>query len=225
MAKTAKSVGPPTRLVGESAKRLRENLFRFLSARTTDSALAEDLAQEAFVRVLRGLPDFKGRASLNTWARRIALNVWRDHLRRRAASPAERAADGDQLSILSVLDSIGPAAPIAAPDVAYERRTTHECLLVAARQLPVSEREIILLHDFGAIPLERAASTVGCSIGAAKVRLHRARRRLAEICRADCESDTASDGSLLCNATSAVTSSKRPEKQRPRASKAGKKGD
>jgi len=71
----------------------------------------------------------------------------------------------------------------------------------AARRLPLAEREIILLHDFAAISLERAAASLGCARGAAKVRLHRARRRLAELCRAECTSDEGPDGTTLCSPT------------------------
>ncbi|MBI4581971.1 MAG: RNA polymerase sigma factor, partial [Planctomycetes bacterium] len=172
-----------------TAARLRAELASYLARRAGNPALAEDLAQEAMLRVVQGLPEFRGGAQLRTWARRVALNVWRDHLRRRAASPAERAASGEEFSVHALLDSIGPTAPAPSPEDAYDQRVTQDCLLAAARRLPLAEGEIILLHDFGAIPLEQAASALGCSPGAAKVRLHRARRHLAELCRTECTSD------------------------------------
>jgi hypothetical protein len=49
------------------------------------------------------------------------------------------------------------------------------------------------------MPLDEVAKALDCSVGAAKVRLHRARRQLAEICRAECECDTGLEGTLLCS--------------------------
>jgi len=181
-----------------NAERLRGVLLAYLARRAGDRTLAEDLTQEAMVHIIKGLPEFRGNADLRTWARRVALNVWHDHLRRRSANPTERAGSGDQFSVGALLDSIGPRSPALAPDDAYDQRVTHDCLIAAARRLPLAEREIILLHDFGVIALERAAATLGCSVGAAKVRLHRARRHLAELCRAECRSETGAAEAILC---------------------------
>jgi RNA polymerase sigma-70 factor (ECF subfamily) len=196
------------------AERLRSDLVHFLTFRTADPALVEDLAQEALVHVLRGLPGFEQKADLRTWARRIALNVWRDHLRRRAARAAERVTSSSDFSVLSILDSIGPTAPAPLPEDAYDQQTTHECLLAAARRLPLAERELILLHDFGVVPLERAAAMAGCSLGAAKVRLHRARRRLAQICRAECTSEAAGHDAILCSPRASSNPPASPAKRR-----------
>lgn len=185
-------------LDGQAAERLRAHLVGFLARRTGDPVLAQDLAQETLVHVLRGLPRFRGAATLRTWARRIALNVWRDHLRGRAANPVGRVAPGDKFSVAELLDSLGPAAPVLRAEDVHDRRATHACLLDAVRKLPVAARRLILLHDFGEMPLEQAATLLGCSVATAKVRLHRARRRVAETCRAECVSEAGLDGTTLC---------------------------
>jgi RNA polymerase sigma-70 factor (ECF subfamily) len=201
VAVMAKHPNPPESAVvldGKAAERLRADLVAFLARRTGDPVLAQDLAQETLVHVLRGLPRFRGAAALRTWARRIALNVWRDHLRDRTASPVERATQGDQFSVDALLDSLGPTAPALRAEDVHDRRATHDCLLDAVRKLPLAARRLILLHDFGEMPLEQAAAVLGCSVGTAKVRLHRARRRLAETCRAVCVSEVGLDGTTLC---------------------------
>jgi RNA polymerase sigma-70 factor (ECF subfamily) len=182
-----------------AAERLRPELLSDLARRTGDPVLAEDLTQETLVRVLRGLPRFRGDAALRTWARRIALNVWRDYLRRRSANPIERPSTDDGFSVIELLDSLRPAAPAPRPEDTHDRRATRECLVEAARQLPASQRDMILLHELGATPLARVAAALGCSIGAAKVRLHRARRRVAEICSAKCEKHIGAEGTTLCS--------------------------
>lgn len=185
-------------LDGKTAADLRAELVMFLARRTRDATLAEDLAQQALVQVLAGLPRFRGNATLRTWVRRIALNVWHDHARRQAASPAVRAARGDSFSVTALLDALGPAPPVAPVEDALDRRATQHCLFDAIRQLPADARRILLLHDYGDMPLEEVASALGCSVGAAKVRLHRARRLVAERCRVDCVSDVGADGTVLC---------------------------
>ena len=182
----------------QTAERLRADLVGVLARRTGDPVLAQDLAQEALLHVLRGLPRFRGAAALRTWARRIAINVWRDHVRDRATSPAARAAQGDEFSVAALLDALGPTALAPPAEEVHDRRTTHDCLLDAVRTLPLAARRLILLHDFGEMPIEQAAAVLGSSVGTAKVRLHRARRRVAEICRAECMSEIGLDGTTLC---------------------------
>jgi RNA polymerase sigma-70 factor (ECF subfamily) len=190
----------PSKLDPDALERLRNDLVRFLARRTGgDAALAEDLTQESLVHVVRALPQFRGGAALRTWARRIAANVWRDHVRRQAASPVERAAGGDAFSVSAILDALAPAKTASDPELTADQRTTHNCLLGAVRQLPLDRRKVVLLHDFAEMPLDEVAKALHCSVGAAKVRLHRARRQLAEICRAECECDTGPEGTLLCS--------------------------
>jgi RNA polymerase sigma-70 factor (ECF subfamily) len=177
---------------------LRTDLLRQLSRRVRDPALAEDLTQEALLHVLRGLAAWRGAAGLRTWARTIALNVWRDHLRQRAASVVDQVGAGDRFSVAALLDAIGPN-PAPGPEELTDRQATHECLVAATRRLPLAERQLVLLHDLAEMPIEQAATACGCSAGTAKVRLHRGRRRVTEICRADCESTPGADGTILCS--------------------------
>ncbi len=180
-------------------QQLREDLVRFLRSRTAgDAALAEDLAQESLVHVLRGYAQFRRTAALRTWARRIAANVWRDHMRRLAASPVERAAAGNAFSVAAILDALTPARTAPGPEAAPDLVATHNCLLDAVRQLPLDQRRVVLLHDFGDMPLDEVARVLRCSSGTAKVRLHRARRRVAEACRAECVPEVGLDGTTVC---------------------------
>lgn len=183
-----------------TAERLRSDLLRMLRRRTGDPVLAEDLVQETLMHVVRGLPEVRNARALRTWAWKIALNVWRDHLRHRATAAAGPPAglESHEFSVSAVLDSLGPGPPAPAPEDALDRHATHDCLLEATRQLRRGEREIILLHDFGDMPLKEVALALSCSPGTAKVRLHRARRHLAEICRRGCIRETATDGGTLC---------------------------
>ncbi|RPJ38294.1 MAG: sigma-70 family RNA polymerase sigma factor, partial [Planctomycetaceae bacterium] len=59
-------------------------VYNYLLHMTQDASLAEDLTLETFLRVYRGLPGFRGEASLATWVYRIATNISLDHFRRRS---------------------------------------------------------------------------------------------------------------------------------------------
>lgn len=170
-------------LDAEAAEGLRRQILAFLTPRVGEPALAEDLAQETLVRVLRGLPGFRGDAPLSAWARRIALNVWRDHLRQRTTERSQAAPD---------------AEPTPSSFDRPDRRATHDCVLEAIAELPLESRRVLLLHEFGEMSLTETAAALGCSEGAARVRLHRARRRLAQVCGDECVRELTPEGSLLC---------------------------
>jgi RNA polymerase sigma-70 factor (ECF subfamily) len=204
MSPSARKPGPAAALDPETAAALRQELARWLARRTGDDALADDLAQEAFVHLLRGLPRYRGAATLRTWARRIALNVWRDHLRRTAARPEGHVG----LSVSALLDALEPPVQPDRVEMAHDQHVTHECLLEATRQVPPGPRRVLLLHDFGDMPLEQIAAALGCSTATARVRLHRARRRLGEVCRAECACEPATDGTPVCEPRRPKRSSK-----------------
>jgi RNA polymerase sigma-70 factor (ECF subfamily) len=93
-------------------------------------------------------------------------------------------------------------------EVAHDQQVTHECLLDATRKVPPGPRRVLLLHDFGDMALEQIAAALGCSTATARVRLHRARRRLSEVCRADCAGESAADGTPVCTPKKPQRSSK-----------------
>jgi RNA polymerase sigma-70 factor (ECF subfamily) len=186
----AKRRGVSRALDPECVRRLWADLVATLTVRARDVVLAEDLAQQTFVKLLDGLPEFRGDASLRTWARRIAENVWRDHVRREAlrSDAAGVLCDPDHRQTASV-----PSA-----EALRERVATRACLASVTDGLAPAARRLFVLHDIEDTTLPRAAELVGSSYGAAKVRLHRARRHVVERCRAECEPGIGADGSLAC---------------------------
>jgi hypothetical protein len=111
----------------------------------------------------------------------------------------ERAAAGGAFSVSAILDTLTPAKTASDSELTPGQKATYNCLCDAMRQLPLDRRRVVLLHDFAEMPLNEIAKALDCSVGAAKVRLQRGRRQLAEICRAECECDTGPEGTLLCS--------------------------
>ena len=137
------------------------HVVRLLGVVVRDRGTAEELAQDAFVRLHRHWSKVRRFDSPEAWVRRVALNrafSWRRREARRsgdelaAADPPRRSDDQteDQLDVLR-----------------------------AVRSLPPRDRALVALYHLEDRPLDEVATVLGITPGAAKVALHRARRRLA----------------------------------------------
>jgi len=128
-----------------------------------------------------------------------ALERLRNDLVRFLRHRVERAAAGATFSVSAILDTLTPTKTASDPQVTPGQKATYNCLCDAMEQLPLDRRRVVLLHDFAEMRLNEIAKALGCSVSAAKVRLQRGRRQLAEICQAECECDSGPDGTLLCS--------------------------
>ncbi len=128
------------------------------SAITRDPALAEDAAQEAFLRAFRALPRYRPEGSFRAWVRTIATRAAIDLLRRRRPEAA-----------ISVI----------APPVARETSRDDADLLVAAlAALAPIDREILIAREVEGAADREIARRLGLSVTGLRVRVHRARRKL-----------------------------------------------
>lgn len=127
---------------------------------------AEEVAQEVFVRVFRGLASFRGDSALSTWIYRLTVNASLSHLARRG----RRQEVGDEA--LTEL----PAAPTPERDSALAARIER-----ALGQLPAGYRAILVLHDVEGLSHEECASILECRVGTCKSQLHKARARMREL--------------------------------------------
>ncbi|QJU57798.1 sigma-70 family RNA polymerase sigma factor [Sphingomonas sp. AP4-R1] len=132
--------------------------------RTAGQDMAEDLAQEVWIRALRGIPRLRDGAKLRAWLFGIAHHVAIDRLRHRYAETAMLAAVAD--------------VPAAEPDADAETRS----LLLNAElaRLPLVEREALTLFYLEGLSLAELADVQAVPIGTAKSRLFRARQMLRD---------------------------------------------
>ncbi|MBW3574028.1 MAG: sigma-70 family RNA polymerase sigma factor [Actinobacteria bacterium] len=156
-----------------------EELVRLTSAETYTLAFrlvgneddARDVVQEAYLRAYRSIGKFRGDAKFTTWMYRITANCAVSHLERRRRHRHEELADDAPLA-----DGNVERDPQARADVSELR----DQLGVALQELPPRLRAVVVLRDIYDLPHEAIAAELGISESAAKVRLHRARRRLRE---------------------------------------------
>ncbi len=138
-----------------------------LAVRIVGASDAEEVSQEAFIRIFRGLPKFRGDAALGTWIYRLAVNAALSHRARRPAVLPEPAVE-------SAAESPSSFAP-EPRDLALRRH-----LEQALTALPVGYRTVIVLHDIEGLEHEEVASILGCHPGTSKSQLHKARAKLRE---------------------------------------------
>lgn len=134
-----------------------------------DDHRAEDWAQEAWVRVFRALPGFRGEASLATWIHRIAVN---------AALDGHRRLGRRRNAVVSLPD--GLAGPAGAAHGAVDRIALER----AIDGLPDRMRRVLVLHDIEGYTHDEIGVALGVRAGTSRSQLFRARARLREALRA-----------------------------------------
>ena len=144
------------------------SLVRFLCRRTGDQALAEDLAQEAFVRAIEHQPE-----QPKAWLFQVAANLARDDFRRRAVRRRHLELVGSERGAVDT----GAADP-GRPDVALERNEAAALVRAALEELAPNDRDSLLLREEG-LSYDEIADVLGLSKGSIGTTLSRARTRLA----------------------------------------------
>ncbi len=132
---------------------------------------ARDVVQEAYLRAYQSIGRFRGEARFSTWMYRITANCASTHLGRR------RRHRHDELVEELVGADIDPGRDPSAQADASDLRAR---LTMALEELPPKLRAVIVLRDVYDLPHEAIAAELGISESAAKVRLHRARRKLKD---------------------------------------------
>lgn len=151
------------RLFERHAAALERLMLRDLAEREE----ARDLVQGAFLQLHRARLDFDPSQRLKPWLYTIALNLKREHFRKRRRRP-ERP-DSEQANLL-------PAAP-RGQQQAEARRS----LAWALERIPQDQREVIELHWLAELSFPELADSIGITVAAAKVRAHRGYVRLREL--------------------------------------------
>jgi len=128
---------------------------------------AADVMQEVYVRIWRGLRNFRGDAGFATWAYRIAANTAVSFLKKRG----REAAPMDPADL----------EPLEQPVPAQNEPADAEALEAALAKLPAPMRTVVVMKDVYGFTLEEIAKQVGATEGAVKVRLFRARRKIADL--------------------------------------------
>jgi RNA polymerase sigma-70 factor, ECF subfamily len=153
----------------ELIDRYKDLVFALIARTVQDRSRAEDLAQDVFLRVHRGLPYFRGEARLSTWIYRIVANVClHDHGR---ARPAESLDD----------DRTQSRVKPAAADRQFGDLELRDRLEKAIARLPAHYRLVIAAHYLEGVQYEELAEALQLPLGTVKTQLHRAKQQLRRL--------------------------------------------
>ncbi len=151
---------------GELVRRHREGVVNVVYRMCGDAALAEDAAQECFIRAWQHLHSYRPRSAFRNWLYRIATNCAISELRR-----AKPMVDVDDHPLSD--DRRGPEASAAQ----RERAAAVQAAILA---LPAAGRSTLILREYEGLSYRDIAETLGIPIGTVMSRLNYARRRLRD---------------------------------------------
>jgi RNA polymerase sigma-70 factor, ECF subfamily len=153
----------------ELVERYKDLVYGMIWRLAPDRTQADDLAQDVFLKVHRGLPYFRGEARLSTWIYRIVANV---------------CAQARSRPVREVSLERGPEKPPIDPpsiDASFADFELRDRLEKAIAQLPEQYRFLIAAHHLRGVQYEALAEALNMPLGTVKTHLHRAKRRLREL--------------------------------------------
>ena len=156
-----------------------EAVVRRVVTRIVGPEAADDVVQDTFLRAYHRLGSFRGAAPFRSWLLRIAHNASLD-----AVDRARRAAPAVEDDGLEDATPVG-AAPARTPADMLEAGERRERLQAKLRLLPPRHRTVLVLRDVEGLSYEEIADVTETPLGSVKGRLHRARRELVDLLRAN----------------------------------------
>ncbi len=142
---------------------------------------ADDVAQDVFVRVYRGLGAYRFRASFSTWLYRVSLNVCYDRLRSVKRRRSREVSYEDRIDLVESEGLRAVGSTILIPDEALQSRELALTVRESLAQLSDKHRNVLVLHDIEGLTYDEIAAVVGCFPGTVKSRLFYARAHLKQL--------------------------------------------
>lgn len=148
---------------GELVRRHQDFVYGAALRVVRNTTLAQDIAQEAFVRAHRGLANFKGESQVRSWLYRIATNLALNAVQRRKEYPSETLPE--------------PPAP-SGPERQTELQALRTALEDAIATLPEDQRVPLVMREYGGLSYQEIAEETGLPLNTVRTRILRARRAL-----------------------------------------------
>ncbi len=136
-----------------------------------DPTRAEDLAQEALLRISCNLKSFRGKSSLKTWIYQVSINCFRSRLRRRRLDT--RSLDDESAAPQPVDAGLSPESRAYGAEL-------QDRLTAAIAELPAKFREAVILRDVEGLDYREIETILGCRLGTVRSRIARGRAALRD---------------------------------------------
>lgn len=150
----------------------QHKIFGLLSRYLRDSDEVQDVAQEAFIKAYRALPNFRGDSAFYTWLYRIAINTAKNHLVARQRRPPGTDIDVNDAEFLT---GDSPLKEIENPENALFGEELKRVVNDAIDALPDDLRTALTLREFDGLSYEDIAEVMSCPVGTVRSRIFRAR--------------------------------------------------
>src|SRR5262249_5835710 len=161
------------RAFDELVRRTYVDTYTLAMRLTADEEDARDVVQETYLRAWKGLKGFRGDAQFSTWLYRITANTAYTTVKRRRRHRAD--------ALDAMLEEPVETRIEAQPEESATQAAALARLAGAAEHLPPKPRVLVVLKDVYGLSHEEIAEELGISVSAAKVRLHRGRKRLRDL--------------------------------------------
>ncbi len=158
-------------------RKYQHKLVKLVMRYVRNPAEAEDIAQEAFIKAYRALPQFRGDSAFYTWLYRIAINTAKNAVVSRDRSPIEYSTDRHDSSDESydmqgrMKDSETPEGLVLTDEI---RRTVN----AAIEALPEDLKTAIMFRELDGMSYEAIAEAMNCPVGTVRSRIFRAREAI-----------------------------------------------
>jgi RNA polymerase sigma-70 factor (ECF subfamily) len=162
-------------------------ILRYLARLVGDSD-AEDLTQETFVKVHKGLENFKGESQLSTWIYRIATNTALDRMRSpsfQLAAQFSLSEIPDETEITDKVISVEEEKPPVEKQLIKEEM--NDCIRGYIEKLPETYRAVLVMSEYEGLKNNEVAEILGITLDTVKIRLHRAKVKLKEELENNCD--------------------------------------
>jgi RNA polymerase sigma-70 factor (ECF subfamily) len=176
--------------------RYYQRVKRFIAGYLRDEWMAEDLTQETFIRIQKGLDMLSDPSKLSAWIFMIAHNLCQDHFRNSKKLSSEEC---------ELTESTGGFNE-AIVQKKLEQCEMGACVQDVVRLLPDSLKSVIILFDMAELSHREIADTLDISVENVKVRLHRGRKKLRALLEEKCTFELDERNVLVCEPANAKDS-------------------
>jgi RNA polymerase sigma-70 factor (ECF subfamily) len=160
---------------------------KFILASVRDESVADDLTQEAFIRIQAKLETLRDRSKLSSWVFRIAYHLCQDHFRALKNSSNQEGIHEGLINFQEI--------PLQKK---LEQEEMSQCVQDQLNLLPDSMRSILILADVMEFTQQEIADILGLTLENTKVRLHRARQKFKAILKEKCTFEVDERNILIC---------------------------
>jgi len=164
-------------------RKYQHKVVKLVTRYLRDPADAEDVAQEAFIKAYRAIPQFRGDSAFYTWLYRIAINTAKNAIVSRDRSPVEFDLDLQNVEESSSMQM--RLADAETPESLLQTEEIRATVNQAIEALPEDLRTAIVLRELEGLSYEDIAQAMDCPVGTVRSRIFRAReaidKRLSEV--------------------------------------------